>query len=141
MKHVIMTIFMAVVLSSAGMYANDLPDENETIVNTTKEIIRNMTKLRFGEVLKFFYPGSELAKEAEKLLVEFESDKEDPSFIEFKESTFIYINKVFDIGSDKGIIVCKTNKNGKKEIALWIFRKHQDTWYIHSWENLAERQL
>ena len=47
-----MTIFMTVVLSSAGMYANDLPDENETIVNTTKEIIRNMTKLRFGEVLK-----------------------------------------------------------------------------------------
>ncbi|HOA08146.1 MAG TPA: hypothetical protein PKM07_09655, partial [Spirochaetota bacterium] len=117
MKHLIMTIFMTVVLSSAGMYANDLPDENETIVNTTKEIIRNMTKLRFGEVLKFFYPGSELAKEAEKLLVEFESDKEDPSFIEFKESTFSHINKVFDFGSDKGIIVCKTNKNGKKEIA------------------------
>ena len=141
MKHVIMTIFMAVVLSSAGMYANDLPDDNESIVNTSKEIIRNMKKLRFGEILKSFYPGSALAKEAEKLLTEFESDKEDPSFIEFKESTFSYINNVFDIGGDKGLIVCKTNKNGKKEIALWIFRKHQDTWYIHSWEDLAERQL
>ncbi|MBP9022861.1 MAG: hypothetical protein KBH06_06630 [Spirochaetes bacterium] len=48
MKHVIMTMFMAVILSSAGMYANDLPDDNESIVNTSKEIIRNMKKLRFG---------------------------------------------------------------------------------------------
>jgi len=48
---------------------------------------------------------------------------------------------VFDVGGDKGIIVCKTDEKEKKEFQMWIFRKHENTWYLYSWKDISERQL
>lgn len=141
MKYLIMTIFMAMLISATGTYAQDLPDDNETIVNISKEIVGNLRKLKFGEVVKYCFPGSELEDLTKNQAAEYESDKEDPSILEFKQSKISYLNNVFDIGDDKGIVVCKTDKKDKREFILWIFKKHQDTWYIYSWKNLAERQL
>ncbi|MBP8083342.1 MAG: hypothetical protein KAZ87_09105 [Spirochaetes bacterium] len=141
MKHVIMTMFMAVILSSAGMYANDLPDDNESIVNTSKEIIRNMKKLRFGEIIKFCYPGSALENDMKKQVADYESENDESLVLEIKKSKFSYLNNVFDVGGDKGIIVCKTDEKEKKEFQMWIFRKHENTWYLYSWKDISERQL
>ncbi len=131
---------MAMVLS-AGVYAQDLPGDNETIVNISKEIVGNLRKLKFGKVVKYCYPLSELEDLTKNQAAEYESDKEDPSILEFKQSKISYLNNVFDIGDDKGIVVCKTDKKEKREFYLWIFRKHEDKWYIHSWKNIAERDM
>lgn len=141
MKYLIITIFMAALLSATGTYAQDLPDDNEMIVNISKEIVVNMKKLKFEEIIKYCYPGSEIEKLTKKQAAEFESEKDETLALEIKQSTICYLNNVFDIGKDKGIIICKKYKEEKKEYFLWIFRKHQDTWFLFSFEDLAEKKL
>ena len=143
MKYGIVQILIIMVLYSVGAYAQSAsPSGDDTaIVSISKAIITDLKETKFSEVLKYCYPGSELAGYTEKQAAVFESKKDDPSVLEFKLSTFSYLDNAFDLGSDKGIVVCKTDKKAKKEFILWIFRKHEDKWYIHAWKSLPERGL